>query len=79
MQNPKLKKESFKEEFKKRIKQFILNLIQFIDSLPNERTSRIIGDQLMSSRTSIGANYFEARAASSKKILLTFQLFSEIS
>lgn len=76
MQNPKIErseihrseftKEQFKEEFKKRIKQFVLNLIQFIDSLSKDTTCKIIANQLKRSGTSIGANYFEARAASSK-------------
>jgi len=49
-----------------------LILIQFIDSLPNNRTSKIIGDQLLRSGSSIGANYFEARAASSKNDFTNF-------
>ena len=82
MQNPKiqrseihrseLKKEQFKEEFKKRIKRFILNLIQFIDSLSKDTTCKIIANQLIRSGTSIGANYFEARAASSKNDFTNF-------
>jgi hypothetical protein len=69
--NPKseFKKKQFKEEFKKRIKQFILNLIQFIDSLYQDTICKIIADQLIrsgmnrmihTSGTSIGTNYFEA-------------------
>jgi len=72
MQNLKIERDRFKEEFRKRIKRFVLGLIQFIDSLPNDRTCRIIGDQLMRSGTSIGANYFEARAASSKNDFINF-------
>ncbi len=71
-QNPKIEREQFKEEFKKRIKQFVLSLIQFLNSLPNNRTCRVIGDQLMRSGTSIGANYFEAKAASSKNDFINF-------
>lgn len=75
-QSPKTEKEKTREEFKKRVKQFILNLIQFIDSLGNDRTCKIIGDQLMRSGTSIGANYFEARAASSKRDFTNFFNYS---
>jgi four helix bundle protein len=68
MQNPKgeFNKEQFREEFKKRIKEFVLNIIHFIDSLSKDATCKIVANQLLRSGTSIGANYFEARAASSK-------------
>lgn len=71
-QNQDIEKENFKEEFRKRIKKFILNLILFVDSLPNERTCRVIGDQLIRSGTSVGANYFEARAASSRNDFINY-------
>lgn len=71
-QNPKSDKEAFKEEFKRRIYNFILKLINFIDSLSSDRICRIISDQLMRSGTSIGANYFEARGASSKSDFANF-------
>ena len=76
MQNSKFEKEQFKEDFKKRIKQFVLNLIKFIDFLPNDRACKIIGNQLMRSGTSIGANYFEARSASSKNDFTNFFNYS---
>ncbi len=72
MQSLKNEKEQFKEEFKKRIKLFILSLIQLIDSLPRDGTCKVISDQLLRSGTSIGANYFEARAASSKNDFTNF-------
>ncbi|MEW5759072.1 MAG: four helix bundle protein [Candidatus Omnitrophota bacterium] len=71
-QNANIEKERQKEEFNKRIKQLILNLIQFIDTLPNDKSCVVIGNQLMRSGTSIGANYFEARAASSKMDFINF-------
>jgi hypothetical protein len=46
MQNSK---SEFKEEFKKRITQFVLNLIQFIDSLSKDTTCKIIAGQLIRS------------------------------
>lgn len=76
MQNSKIEKDNFKEEFKKRIKQFILQLIHFIDSLPYDKTCKVIGNQLMRSGTSIGANYFEAKAASSKNDFINFFNYS---
>jgi len=64
MQNDK---EKIKKEFKKRLYDFTLRLIEFLDKLPNDNVSRRIGDQLLRSGTSIIGNYIEGRAASSKK------------
>lgn len=65
-------KEFNKGEFKKRLYQFILKLIDFIDKLPKDRVSYIIGNQLLRSGTSILGNYIEGQSASSKKEFLTF-------
>ena len=56
-----------KEEFKKRINKYVLKLIKFLGALPKDIITREIISQLMRSGTSIGANYFEAYYASSKK------------
>ena len=56
-----------KQEFKLRIYKYILRLVKFLSSLPKDLVIREIISQLMRSGTSIGANYFEAYAASSKK------------
>ena len=64
MQNDKAK---FKIEFKNRLYTFTLNLIEFIDHLPNDNVSRRIADQLLRSGTSIIGNYTEGQAASSKR------------
>ena len=64
MQNDKVK---IKNEFKKRLYNFTLKLIDFLDKLPNDNVSRRLGDQLLRSGTSIIANYIEGQAASSKK------------
>jgi four helix bundle protein len=69
MQNERLK---FKEEFRQRVYQFALDVIGFIERLPKEQTSRIIGDQLLRSATSIGANVAEAQGAVSKKDYTNF-------
>ncbi len=65
-------KEKFKNEFKKRPYNFVLKLIEFIDSLPKDNVSRRIGDQLLRSGTSILANYIEAQSAASKKEFANF-------
>ena len=60
------------KEFKKRLYTFVLRLIKFIDGLPNNRTTRIIGDQLLRSGTSILGNYIEAYASSYRKDYTNF-------
>ena len=69
MQNDNAK---FKKEFKKRLYDFALRLIEFLDNLANDNVSRRIGDQLLRSGTSIVGNYVEGQAASSKKDFTNF-------
>jgi len=63
---------NFKNEFKKRLYDFTLKLIKFLDKLPSDNISRRIGDQLLRSGTSIIGNYIEGQAASSKKDFTNF-------
>ena len=63
----KNEKSKFKEEFKRRLYNFVIKLIEFIDNLPKDNVSRRIGDQLLRSGTSVLANYVEGQSASSKK------------
>jgi len=60
------------ESFKRRLYQFVLRLIRFIERLPENKTTRIIGDQLLRSGTSILGNYIEGKSASSKRDFLNF-------
>ncbi len=61
--------KTFSEELKKRIYSFILKLIKFVYTLPkDDPVYKTIVGQLIRSGTSIGANYIEAIAGSSKKI-----------
>ena len=50
MQNNRAK---FKNEFKKRLYNFTLKLIEFLDRLPKDNVSKRIGDQLLRSGTGI--------------------------
>ena len=59
-----------KEKFKLRIYRYVLRLIRFLAKLSNDPVIREIKSQLTRSGTSIGANYFEAEAASSKKKII---------
>jgi len=65
-------KEQQKEDFKKRIRIYIIRLVKFLGALPHNPVIKEITSQLMRSGTSIGANYFEAIAASSKKDFQNF-------
>lgn len=48
------------QEFKDHTKQLALRVIQLIQKLPNNQRAQIIGNQLLSSVASIGANYLAA-------------------
>ncbi len=61
-----------KQIFDKRVKGYVLNLIRFLENLSSDRITGIISNQLMRSGSSIGANYFEAKAASSKNDFINF-------
>ncbi|MDP1854318.1 MAG: four helix bundle protein [Candidatus Omnitrophota bacterium] len=60
-------KDETRKEFQKRIYGYIIRLIKFLVVLPKDVVTREITGQLVRSGTSIGANYFEAQGASSKK------------
>jgi len=53
------------ENLKQRTKKFALDVIKLTEALPNDRTSNIIGGQLLRSGTSVGANYRAACRAKS--------------
>lgn len=65
-------KEKFKTELKHRIYNWIIRLIRFLDALPRDTITQRIVDQLFRSGGSIGANYIEAQASSSKKDFTNF-------
>ena len=72
MNDPQKGKETFKQEFKKRVYNFSLDVIQCVNHLPKGQSAPIIGNQLLRSATSIGANVVEARGASSRKDFANF-------
>lgn len=57
------------EEMKARTKQFALRIIKLVESLPSSKTANVIGNQLLRSGTSVGANY---RAACRAKSIADF-------
>src|SRR3989344_5751020 len=54
------------EDLKKRTKEYTLSIIKLVNSIPNTITGRTIGNQLIRSGTSVGANYRAALRARSK-------------
>jgi len=54
-----------REEVKRRTKRVGLEVIKLIDELPNKPSARAIGNQIVRSSTSIGANYRAACRAKS--------------
>jgi len=69
MQNDSVK---FKNDFKKRLYNWVLRLIKFIDNLPKNSVCNVMGKQLLRSGTSILANYIEANSASSKRDFINY-------
>ncbi len=53
-------------ELKDRTKQFALRVMKLVDALPNSTAGRAIGNQLIRSGTSVGANYRAACRGRSK-------------
>ena len=69
MENDSVK---FKNEFKRRLYNWVLKLIKFIDKLPKSTVNDVISKQLLRSSCSILSNYIEAGSASSKKDFINF-------
>jgi len=65
-----------KTNLKYRSYKFSLDIIRLTISLPKEKIYWVIGDQLLRSATSIGANIIEAIASSSKKDFIKFYQIS---
>jgi four helix bundle protein len=54
------------EELRWRTKKFALRIIEFVETLPRLRSVLVLGNQLVRSATSVGANYRSACRARSK-------------
>lgn len=55
-----------RQDLDERLLEFAARIIKLVESLPGTMAGRRIGDQLLRSATSVGANYEEAQAAESK-------------
>ena len=61
-----------KTELKYRCYYFSIQIIKFLETLPEKRIYWVISDQLLRSATSIGANIVEAKSSSSKRDFIKF-------
>ena len=59
-------------DIKQRTYHFALDVMTFLDALPDSYVTRTVGQQLLRSATSIGANIIEAQASSSKRDFANF-------
>lgn len=66
------KKNTFKQEFKKRCFNFSLSVLKLSESLRNKRMNWPLIDQLVRSGTSIGANIVEGGNSTSKKEFINY-------
>ena len=64
------------KEFKKRLYLLILRTIKLVENAKKSQTTKIVGDQLIRSITSILGNYVEGYAASSKKDYTNYFTYS---
>jgi len=53
------------DNLKQRTRKFALDIIELVESLPNDRVCNVLGKQLLRSGTSVGANYRSANRAKS--------------
>jgi len=54
------------KDLKSRTKAFALDVIRYVEELPRDQTSNVLGRQLLRSGTSVGANYRAASRARSQ-------------
>ena len=66
------KSEKGKTDLKTRIYQWVLDLVNYINTLPKDMAIEVLAKQLLRSGTSVGANYIEAQAGSSRKDFINF-------
>jgi len=63
---------NLKSNLRYRFYHFSLSIINFVKNFPGKRVYWIVGDQLLRSATSVGANLIEAKSSSSKRDFIKF-------
>lgn len=69
-------KNEKEKQFKKRLYKLVLVTIEYVEKCKKSQTTKIIGDQLIRSISSILGNYIEGQSASSKKDYTNFFHYS---
>ncbi|MEK7612477.1 MAG: four helix bundle protein [Patescibacteria group bacterium] len=64
--------EFSKDDFYKRLYTYALNIVIFVEKIRKDSSSGVLTNQLLRSGTSVAANIFEAKSASSKKDYINF-------
>jgi len=72
----KVNNQSKVYDLKKRAYLYALEVIKFLEALPQNYIAQTIGKQLLRSATSIGANIVEAQAASSRNDFRNFYSYA---
>lgn len=62
----------FGKQFKKRVYELSIQIIQTLETLPKDNASNIIAKQLIRSSTSILSNYIEGQSSQSRKELIRY-------
>lgn len=74
MSNPQSQNQNLnlKSNIRYRSYHFSISIIRFLHSFPKEKIYWSLGDQLLRSSTSVGANLVEAKSSSSKKDFMRY-------
>ena len=67
MTGDRMSNDEFREWLEKRTTVFAIATFKFLNKLPKDNTSHVIGYQLGKSASSVGANYREANRAESRE------------
>jgi len=65
---------SYKRDLEERLLEFAVDTIKFLKTLPYKREYNVLRTQLSKSSTSIGANYQESQAGTSKEFKQRIQI-----
>ena len=67
-----MKTETKVYDVRERTYLYALDVLRFLEMLPNDYITRTIGKQLLRSATSVGANVIEAKGSTSKRDFANF-------